>query len=30
MYPMKVSLLHAKLTQKQPAALKELLRKSTV
>ncbi|MGA2846961.1 MAG: lysozyme inhibitor LprI family protein [Candidatus Acidiferrales bacterium] len=29
MYPMKVSLLRAKLTQKQVAALKELLRKST-
>jgi uncharacterized protein YecT (DUF1311 family) len=28
MYPMKVSLLRAKLTQKQVAALKELLRKS--
>ena len=29
MYPMKGSLLRAKLTQKQVAALKELLRKST-
>jgi uncharacterized protein YecT (DUF1311 family) len=29
MYPMKVSLLRAKLTQKQVTALKELLRKST-
>jgi uncharacterized protein YecT (DUF1311 family) len=29
MYPMKVSLLRARLTQKQVAALKELLRKST-
>ena len=29
MYPMKVNMLRAKLTQKQVAALKELLRKST-